>query len=145
MALQETLQEHETLQPYDLIASNPPFYQADPRAPEKGRSQARQAIHLPSVELLKHTSRLLSATGSFHVILPENVTQRFILQAADTGLYLKRQCLIYPKDAMPANRRLMEFVRHRSEVSLEELTIRHEMNYSGEFHSFTAGFLLNSF
>ena len=61
----ETLQQHQSDTLYDLIVSNPPFYQAAPKAPDAARSMARQSVHLPSEELLQHTSRLLSPIRKF--------------------------------------------------------------------------------
>lgn len=137
-----TLQNYSPSRKYDLIVSNPPFFKAAVASPESGRAQARQASYLPPEDLLLHTDRMLLPEGSFQVILPENMAQAFILTAGQHHLFLKKQTLVYPDEHKPVNRRLMEFSRHRQDVSMSELYIRENNAYSEDYLRITRDYYL---
>lgn len=137
-----TLQEYSPTRKYDLIVSNPPFFEAAVASPVSGRAQARQASHLPSEELLQHSDRLLLPEGNLQVILPENVALNFILAAGRHHLFLKRQTIVYPDERKPAHRRLMEFSRQRQDIAFNELYIRQEKDISKDYRRMTRDFYL---
>src|SRR5688572_21328889 len=55
---------------YDLIVSNPPYFNNSQRPPDERRHQARHTITLSYDELVDATLRLLDDGGKFNVILP---------------------------------------------------------------------------
>ncbi len=138
-----TLQDFNPDRTFNLIISNPPFYEDDTSAPDAGRAQARQASHLSSTELLDGVNRLLTPKGQFAVIQPEDTAIRFILLAAEYGLFLRRQCQVFPDDHKPAHRRMMEFCRTRGEAVQERLMIRKAEVLSAEFKDLTRPFYLD--
>ena len=64
------VQEFETPEPFDLIVSNPPFFVDSLTCPDRGRTAARHAVHLPFGDLRDAVLRLLAPGGRFAVILP---------------------------------------------------------------------------
>ena len=63
---------------FDLIVSNPPFFNNALECPDKQRAQARHTSSLPLHLLIDAAFRLLREDGLFSIILPADVAQEFI-------------------------------------------------------------------
>ena len=63
---------------FDLIVSNPPFFNNALECPDKQRAQARHTSSLPLHWLIDAAFRLLREDGLFSIILPADVSQEFI-------------------------------------------------------------------
>ncbi len=94
---------------YDLIVSNPPYFQNSLKNPDKGRELARHTDTLSYKELLYHSARLLSEHGRLAIILPAEAEQEIRALAAQHSLYLTRSTRVYSKETKPARRVLLLF------------------------------------
>lgn len=94
---------------YDLIVSNPPYFQNSLKNPDKGRELARHTDTLSYEELLYHSARLLSEHGRLAIILPAEAEQEIRALAAQHSLYLTRVTRVYSKETKPARRVLLLF------------------------------------
>ena len=63
--------------PFDLVVSNPPFFEEDVTSPDQLRSQARSAHSLPLDRLIEVAYNMLTPDGRFCVVLPTDTAQRF--------------------------------------------------------------------
>lgn len=76
---------------YDLIISNPPFYQKSLQSPDNKTNKALHGITLSLEELILQVERLLLPTGSFWVLLPAyeaSVLEKF---ANKKGLFSQKK------------------------------------------------------
>ena len=96
---------------YDLIVSNPPYFQNSLKNPDKGRQTARHTDTLSYEELIKHSARLLIEDGQLALILPAEAENEIRQLAGAEGLYLTRVTRVYSKESKPARRVLMAFSR----------------------------------
>ena len=55
---------------YDLIVSNPPFFEEDYKTPEEARNTARFTDAMPYEHLIICSAELLEPHGTFNVIIP---------------------------------------------------------------------------
>ena len=104
------VQEFETPEPFDLIVSNPPFFVDSLTCPDRGRTAARHAVHLPFGDLRDAVLRLLAPGGRFAVILPTAEAERFLAVCAGR-LALVRRTDVRTPPRRPAKRAQMAFVR----------------------------------
>lgn len=118
----EPLQDFEGNVGYDLIVSNPPYFESGPTKTDEGVANARHALTLDFNSLIQHTSRLLKASGTFWCVLPADRAQSMIEAGIEENLHLTHIYSIKPKDIRPANRVIMAF----SKVPGEE-TVRKEI------------------
>lgn len=71
--------------PYDLIISNPPFFENDLKPSEPGKHRAKHELTLGLRELFTEAERLLSADGSFALLLPHHRTAESLEIATGKG------------------------------------------------------------
>ena len=120
---------------YDLIVSNPPFYDDSLTNPDARKCQARHTGSLPHGELAAFAAGHLSREGRISVIIPEDVRETFCRTLRASGLYPFRVLKIRGTAAKPYSRAVVEAGRTRPGVLAEEsLTIR-------EGDGWTAGYL----
>jgi tRNA1Val (adenine37-N6)-methyltransferase len=129
---------------YDLIVSNPPFFQNSLQNPAAGRSVARHSTSLPVSDLISGILGLLVAGGRYCMIMPVPEARLFIGKAREMGLYCRVITAVIPNPGKPPKRLLLEFNLHDGEVKRSELIVelarRHE--YSAEFKELTGDFYL---
>ena len=98
---------------YDLIASNPPYFQNSLKNPDKGRELARHTDSLSYEELISHSARLLTENGQLALILPAEAETEVRGLAAVYNLFLTHLTRVYSKETKPARRVLMAFEMSR--------------------------------
>ena len=129
---------------YDLILSNPPFFNASLRSPRDSRNYARHTASLPHRELLRATELLLSDSGKFALILPVAEAEAFEREAMQSGLHCRRELVLFPKPDRKAERKLLEFSRYAGSRESEVLILHGALGgWSSEYKRLTADFYLN--
>jgi tRNA1Val (adenine37-N6)-methyltransferase len=94
-AVRDSIQHFADLESgrYDLIVSNPPFFENHLNADEPMRNAARHNVHLTHAELVGIAARLLARDGVFYVLLPVQSGITFTRLCAQAGLHLWRQAV----------------------------------------------------
>ena len=114
---------------YDLIVSNPPYFQNSLKNPDKGREMARHTDTLSYEELVKHSARLLTIYGQLAVILPAEAETEIREIAARYSLYCTHVTRVYSKETKPARRVLLSFEMSRcrdDEITTDTLILEDE-------------------
>ena len=94
---------------FDMIVSNPPFYDTTLTNPDPLRTAARHTGGLTHEELLLLSAGLLSDTGVFSLIVPSE-SEKSILRLADRSrLHLHRLTRVYSKPSSRPRRILASF------------------------------------
>jgi tRNA1Val (adenine37-N6)-methyltransferase len=120
----EPLQEFESGSGYDLIISNPPFFENGPTKSDNGVANARHTLTLDFNSLIEHTSRLLNDSGSFWCILPAERAENMIDIALEEHMYPSHIYYIRPKKNREANRLILKFIKERKvETEKKELIL----------------------
>ena len=129
---------------FDLIVSNPPYFNNSMKNPNTLRSLARHTDSLNHSDLIDAAYYLLSDIGRLSVILPVSEGTAFIHQAEIAGLFCLRKTGVIPRPHAPEKRLLLEFSRTKRICEQNTLLIetgkRHE--YSDEFKKLTEDFYL---
>lgn len=98
---------------FDLIISNPPFFdgnlQRDDRLMDKERQQARFDDALPFEELVYGVYQLLESTGTFACIIPLDREEDFLKITTHFQLYPVRKMYVRGTEETAVKRVLMEF------------------------------------
>ena len=94
---------------YDLIVSNPPYFQASLKNPDQARATARHTDSLSYSELIQHAARLLAAHGTLALILPAEAEPEIIALAKEQELYPTHLTYVHSKPGKEAKRILIAF------------------------------------
>lgn len=80
---------------YDLIVSNPPFFNRSLLSPIAADNTARHDADLPQQELIDSILRLLSPKGVLYILYPPREAEIFQGMAATHGLFLQKKLQLY--------------------------------------------------
>ncbi|WP_081250328.1 methyltransferase [Hafnia alvei] len=128
---------------YDLIITNPPYYQPGVECRNASRGTARYTSELSHQTLLKHARTLASDKGKLAVVLPCDISVDFIQLAAREGWFLLQHTEVTEFANRAPHRALMLFGVEPASPQSERLVIRDERNaYSDDFHELTKAFYL---
>lgn len=105
---------------YDLIVSNPPYFQNSLKNPDRGRELARHTDSLGYEELIAHSARLLKEEGQLALILPAEAEEEIRNLAARYSLFPTHITRVYSKETKPARRVILAFSHKNSILGLIE-------------------------
>ena len=127
---------------FDIIISNPPFYNGTLTSPDDGRTKARHTVTLGFKGLMAAAERLIAPEGRFSVIVPSESVGALV---AAGNMHLIRRCDVRTKTSKPPKRTMLEFSPLFEGAALcEELAIRDDSdNYTEQYRALTADFYLN--
>ena len=80
---------------FDMIVSNPPFFEPDQNKVHSPRVKARQTFTLSAPDIILRASELLNPNGSVQMILPAPLGERIKATARAAGLHLTRCTTVY--------------------------------------------------
>ncbi len=128
---------------YDLIFSNPPYFEDSLPAPEQRRCNARHTVGLSYRELLEFAAERLTEKGRFSIVLPSDQEAALTRYARMKGLHLFRIMRVRTVPRKTPGRIVAEFSRERCEHPEDFiLTIQDEGKYTQEYLSLTHDFYL---
>ena len=136
------LQDWRSDAQYDLIFSNPPYFDESLRNPDPRESRARHTESLSYREVLAFASEKLAPQGMVAMILPAESETAVRRCAAGFDLNLSRMVRIRTTQKKPARRIVVEFTRTRSTPELQELTIQDGTAFTEEYRRIAGAFLL---
>ncbi|HAA58251.1 MAG TPA: tRNA (adenine-N(6)-)-methyltransferase [Myxococcales bacterium] len=146
--LEQSLQDYAQQHSYDLIVSNPPFFQPTQSNTKQQRRTARHQDSLTPAELVQHASQLLRANGQLSAIYPTQEYADFASLAAQHGFVCRRTLHVKGRDYKPVKRVLSQWSltpdARDSECHEETLIIEnHERHdYTPAYRALTRDFYL---
>ena len=128
---------------FDLIFSNPPYFESELKAPDMRRREARHAVSLSYREILEFSSRWLSPGGRCSMILPSEIETDVCRYGRMCGLFPFRIVRIRTVPVKLPRRIVAEFSRERcGNIAEELLTIQEEGRYTDRYTDLTSPFYL---
>jgi tRNA1Val (adenine37-N6)-methyltransferase len=129
---------------YDLIFSNPPYFEDSLTAPDERKSTARHTSDgLSYRDIFEFAKERLTGDGRVSLVLPADQEAALCRYARMCGLHLFRILRVRTVPRKAPSRMIAEFSRHRCETVKEELlTIQNEGQYTQEYLSLTHEFYL---
>lgn len=119
----------ETEEKFDLIISNPPFYEDALDAPDAQRSLARSADALSLEEFFTKAISMLTKNGSLAFIYPISALKKINRLADKNEFYCKRYTYVTGREDLPLKRVLCQVKDGAPVVTVDFLAIevqRHE-------------------
>lgn len=131
-------------QKYDLIFSNPPYFEDSLTAPDERKSTARHTSDgLSYRDIFEFAKERLTDSGRVSLVLPADQEAALCRYARMCGLHLFRILRVRTVPRKAPSRMIAEFSRHRCKTVKEELlTIQNEGQYTQEYLSHTHDFYM---
>lgn len=129
---------------YDLIFSNPPYFEDSLTAPDERKSTARHTSDgLSYRDIFEFAKDRLTENGRVSLVLPADQEAALCRYARMCGLHLFRILRIRTVPRKAPSRIIAEFSSARTESPVDEiLTIQSEGKYTQEYLSLTRDFYL---
>ena len=119
---------------YDLVISNPPFFEKDLKSDDAKKNAAKHDSTLTLQQLLDVVVKYLDEDGVFAVLLPYHRINYCVEEAEKTGLYLSKKVLIKQTPLHAWFRGILFFSKHQTAAVKEEISIRDKMgDYTSKF------------
>ena len=134
----------ETSEKYDLIFSNPPYFEDSLTAPDERKSTARHTSDgLSYRDIFEFAKERLTEEGRVSFVLPADQEAALCRYGRMCGLHLFRILRIRTVPRKAPSRIIAEFSRNRVEAPEDTvLTIQNEGQYTQEYLSLTKDFYL---
>ena len=140
-----SIQDYATTCPkrYDLLVSNPPFFENASKAQELARTVARHSDFLRQVDILQVASQLLDGDGRLAVIYPPQEAKIFQEKALSFGFFCNRKLGVKTTLESQTKRILMELGKSKSQFQETTITLEAAKNvYTVEFIALIKDFYL---
>jgi tRNA1Val (adenine37-N6)-methyltransferase len=118
---------------YDLIISNPPFYENELSSAEKNKNIAKHDEGLTLKDLITIIKNNLSVTGYFAILLPYHRLKYFEGLAKENNFFLQEKLLIRQTSMHNFFRGILFFSNTKTEQQTTQLTIKIDDEYTKEF------------
>ena len=143
-AFAEELQNNGDEVRYDLIFSNPPYFEDSLTAPDERKSTARHTSDgLSYRDIFDFAKTRLSENGRVALVLPADQELAVCRYARMSGLHLYKILRIRTVSRKEPGRMVVEFSRHRTDDVTETLlTIQNKGQYTQEYLSLTKEFYM---
>ncbi|TMP14065.1 methyltransferase [Pseudoalteromonas sp. S2893] len=138
-----TIQAFEQAAPFDVVISNPPYFNRSLKGLSDARNTARHTDGLSFDELIHAYMRLSHEHSCFNVILPTTEAGLFVELATQNGLYLNAHCQVKTTPSKAFSRSLMRFSLVNTLPELTSLCIKDDNNrYSDDYIALCKAFYL---
>ena len=108
---------------FDLIISNPPYFEVAQTTSQPARDNARRQNSLSHQQLLNKMQLVLAEKASIHLILPPPEAKNFIAIALKKGLFLKRYCAVKSKKDALIKRCLISLSNYPTPLQEQEVIL----------------------
>jgi tRNA1Val (adenine37-N6)-methyltransferase len=131
-------------QKFDLIVSNPPFFQNDLKSPYSHKNISKHANELTFKQLILGVSQLLMPDGRLSVIIPYNSVLEFVRLATSHNLFLIKKTNIQNVEGNRCKRVLLTFALLPETYSEDSIVILQadKKSYSVEYINLTKDYYL---
>lgn len=145
-----TWQQEQKIEPesFDLIVSNPPYFEDSLLSDSQNKNLARHTKHMSFEQLLIAADKLLTQGGEFNLVLPPEQASKVITLAENMGFTLTKQLLVKTTPQKPISRVLFCLKKEHlpktdAALTTSTLTIRDQhQNYTPEYIDLCKAFYL---
>ena len=137
--------DFQTDKKYDLIVSNPPFFNRFSKCDSERKSRARHNdAGLSYATICREVCRLMKPEGRLALVLPLDVSLDFLNTAKQCGLYLHKRMTIIPIAGKEPNRVNLELGFGKPENVREETFVIRDVDnrFTSQYNEFLKDYYL---
>lgn len=138
------LQNYEVEIKYEVIITNPPFFNKNQKGQQPAKNQALHNDHLSVEDLTSGIERNLSEKGCAFILFPEKEMDECINAMKSKKLFLSEKVVVRNKEGGAVFRLIGKFSRSKSQSNTTELIIKDsEGQYTDAFNKLLQEYYLN--
>jgi tRNA1Val (adenine37-N6)-methyltransferase len=134
------LNKNNNKQLFDIVISNPPFYEGDLKSPDAKKNKAAHSTELPWSSLVENVSSLLTDTGSFFVLVPTLRAYTMQKLAEVNQLQLAEEVLVYNDAKHLPFRSFFHFRKAKSSIDKDISVLRNKIVIKNTDNTYSAEF-----
>lgn len=116
---QTDIKNYKTEKKYDLVISNPPFYENELKSPDNRRNIAHHQTHLLPEELVHSIKEKISVNGKFFLLLPYKKQEDWLILLNKAALQAEQIVLVKQTVNHPSYFRMI--IQGSSGIGLENI------------------------
>ena len=128
---------------YDLIVSNPPFFDDSLLNPDSRQSTARHTLTLSYRDLCAFASSHLSCSGTLCMVLPKEVEKDLLRVAASFSLFPREEVEVRTTSGKAAKRMVISFSKVKKDWQKKELVMMENGSYTAQYRALMEPFLIS--
>lgn len=142
-AVEGNIIDYSFSEKFDVIVSNPPFYNSTFKQLDEKRAMARHTQSLSYSDLLSAVNKWLTHDGKFYTIIPFEEESVFINIAEKIGLFANEICRVKGNALVEYKRSLLAFSFNSIPTKISELVIEKSRGeYTDDYIALTREFYL---
>lgn len=118
---------------YDVVISNPPFYEKDLRSDSSGKNIAHHDDGLKLDALVKLIQKVLQPSGTFYLLFPAKRIQEIKREIAISHLCINKMVSVRQTEKHTHFRFLLKGSFYETPLQQEEIVIKTDNNYTDAF------------
>jgi len=127
---------------FDLVVSNPPYFDSSLENPDPRRRDSRHTSSLSPSDVIGFSAQHLNDGGTLSMVLPSDCERRVLRIAASFSLYVFRILRIRTTSAKTPARIILEFSKSKADTAEEVLTISDQGRYTPQYTDLVKDFYL---
>ena len=117
-------EEHDS---FDMIVSNPPFFESGVKYPATPREVARHQAEFSPIALIKGSAGLLKNDGKLAIIVPSEFFNQLCTVGIANGLSPDRVLFVRNRRESPIKRVMIEFTKDHKYLSVDNFSMTDDM------------------
>jgi tRNA1Val (adenine37-N6)-methyltransferase len=125
---------------FDIIITNPPFYEGDLKSPDSNKNKAAHSTELSWTSLVENSSSLLKEEGNFFVLVPTLRAYTMQKLAEVSLLYLMEEVLVYNDAKHLPFRSFLHFQKRKQGLDKGNSVLRNKIVIKNTDNSYSPAF-----
>ena len=125
--------EWNTYSKYDIIISNPPFYETELKSPKAPRNVAHHDEGLKLSELFLYIKKYLTEDGFFYLLLPKKREGELNRLLSDQDFHLHKKLYVKQTTGHTSFRLMVKAARKEAQVVVEDISVKNANEYTPGF------------
>ena len=142
-AVHSDIKGFESSEKFDLIFTNPPYFENSSKSVSDERNLARHTDMLSLREIAIKASSLITEPGDFWIVLPLDQMEIIAMHLSELNFFINQEVLIYGKENQPV-RQIFTFSKTEKQKISRELIVRKSNNqYTEAYKELTIDYHFN--
>ena len=130
----------DTKNNFDIIITNPPFYEGDLKSPDTNKNKAAHSTELSWASLVENSSSLLKEEGHFFVLVPTLRAYTMQKLAEANHMYLAEEVLVYNDAKHLPFRSFLHFQKNRNTPDKGNSVLRNKIVIKNADNTYSTAF-----